>query len=257
MDLSEISTNPNRHPWEMSRADFLLEVLEKHLQLTAGSELLDVGAGDLFFSEKVHLATSVRIDAVDSAFDEEGPRNEAIQKIKHLHSVLHKHYDAICAMDVLEHVENHREFLNLLLHMLKPGAAMLLTMPAWNFLFSRHDHNLRHFRRYRLSQIEALIDPAVGEFEICEGFYFFHTLFLVRIFQKIFETLLDWIGFKNKTDPKTFKSINQWKYPEEHPITKSLGLVLGIDAYVCRALARIGLIIPGLSMCMVIRKKPG
>ena len=256
MDLSEISTNPNRHPWEMSRADFLLSVLDRHLKLSPHCELLDVGAGDLFFSEKVHGATEVRIDAVDSAFDEEGPRNQAIQKIKHLHSVLHKRYDAICALDVLEHVENDREFLNLLLGMLKPGATLLLAVPAFNYLFSNHDRNLRHFRRYRLGSVTRLIDPALGSFEVCEGFYFFHSLFFIRLIQKIVEKMARFFGLAKRPDPESFKSINQWKYAEHHPVTRSLGVILGLDAFLCQWMARFGIKLPGLSLCIVIRK-PG
>jgi len=258
MDLSEVTSNANRHPWEMSRADFLLSVIERHAHLGAHAQLLDVGAGDLFFSEKIHGETGVRIDAVDSAFDEEGPRNEAILKIKHLSSVLHKKYDAVCALDVLEHVENDREFLNLLLDMLKPGASVLITVPAFQFLFSEHDNHLRHFRRYRTSQIKRLINDS-GSFVMKERFYFFHTLFYFRLFEKLRqkfsakETITQ--SKKPINTPQKFKSINQWGFAEHHPITRSLGGVLGLDALFCRWLAKLGIRIPGLSLCVVIRRK--
>jgi predicted SAM-dependent methyltransferase len=247
MDLSEVSQNINRHPWEMSRADFLMSTIDGHAQLGQQSELLDVGAGDLFFSQRIHDRTRVRIDAVDSAFDDLESRNEAIRKIKHLHSVLNKRYDAICAMDVLEHVENDHEFMNLLLSLLKPGATLMITVPAYQFLFSQHDTNLRHFRRYRIGQVESLIDHR-ERYEIREKFYFFHSLFYVRCLEKFLQLF-------RKKQPEGIKSINHWNFTEHHPITRSLGTVLGLDAFTCRLLSRIGIRLPGLSLCLVIRKK--
>ncbi len=248
MDLSEVSQNPNRHPWEMSRADFLLGVLG-HIPLDQNSTLLDVGAGDLYFSIKTQTATKVSIDAVDNAFDDATSRMEGIRKIKHLDQVLHMKYDVISAMDVLEHVENDREFLNTLIGMLKPGATLLLTVPAFQILFSLHDLNLRHFRRYHRGHLEYLIDSP-EQIEVVESFYFFHLLFYVRIIEKLGQFFL------NLKPAKEIDSINRWRYSERHPLTRSLGLILTLDAMACRSLAKLGLRIPGLSLCMVIRKKP-
>ena len=247
MDLSEITNNPHRHPWEMSRADFVLSVIGKHVRLGKGSELLDIGAGDLFFSEKMYGATSTRIDAVDNAFDDEVSRNEGIQKIKYLDRVLHKKYDAICALDVLEHIEDDREFLGVLLHMLKPGASLTITVPAFNFLFSRHDVNLRHFRRYSFGMLNDLIVDK-KQFQIAENFYFFHSLFFVRLFEKFYEKMTP-----KAQAVKEFKSINHWQFAEHHPVTKSLGRVLGTDAFLCRMLAKMKVKVPGLSLCVVIK----
>lgn len=254
MDLSEVSQNINRHPWEMSRADFLMSTIDGHARLGRQSELLDVGAGDLFFSQRIHDRTHVRIDAVDSAFDDLESRNEAIRKIKHLQNVLNKRYDAICAMDVLEHVENDREFMNLLLGLLKPGATLMITVPAYQFLFSQHDTNLRHFRRYRINQVEKLIDHP-EQFEIREKFYFFHSLFYVRCLEKVIQLTKKAIAGFRSPQSKEIKSINHWNFTEHHPLTRSLGGVLGLDAFTCRMLSRIGIRLPGLSLCLVIQKR--
>ena len=249
MDLSEISANPYRHPWEMSRADFLMAVIKKHVVLNAHSELLDVGAGDLFFSERIHGATSVKIDAVDSAFDEEGTRNQAIQKIKHLSTVLHKRYDAICALDVLEHVSNDQEFFDLILGMMKPGATFIMTVPAFNSLFSSHDRSLRHFRRYNLSRLKELTRDE-NEYPIKEAFYFFNTLLYIRIVQKITQLI-----FGEKKELESFQSINEWKFSVDHPFTRLIEFILKTDALICRTAARLGIRIPGLSLCLVLERR--
>lgn len=258
MDLSEVTDSAHRHPWEMSRADFMLTTIARHVRLQQNCELLDVGAGDLFFSEKIHNKTGVKIDAVDSAFDEEGPRSAAIQKIRDLRAVQHKRYDAVCAMDVLEHVEDDVEFIHLLLDLLKPQAALYLTVPAYQFLFSQHDRNLRHFRRYTASRMLGLLGERRSKTEVLESFYFYHTLFYVRFAQKLVQWTMRQFGKVESRESTQFKSINSWQFAEHHPLTRGLGWVLGFDAVVCRALSRIGIRLPGLSLGMVIRlKSPG
>jgi SAM-dependent methyltransferase len=261
MDLSESTLYAHRHPWEMSRADFMMSTIERHIGLGPGSELLDIGAGDLFFSHQIHHKTGVKIDAVDSAFDEEDSRNAAIQKIKDLARVTHKRYDAICAMDVLEHVEDDVEFIKILLALLKPGASLFLTVPAYQYLFSQHDINLRHFRRYTASRVLGLLKDMpqelqlLREFEVRENFYFYHTLFYVRFIQKAVQWTMRQLGKVESRESTQFKSINSWQFAEHHPLTRGLGGVLGLDAWFCRALSRLGVRLPGLSLCLVIRRK--
>jgi SAM-dependent methyltransferase len=254
MDLSEVSTFTHRHPWEMSRTDFMMSTIAKHVTLSQHAELLDVGAGDLFFSKKIHDRTRVKIDAVDSAFDEDGPREAAIQKIKHLSTVQNRRYDAICAMDVLEHVEDDHEFLNLLMDLLKPGATLFLTVPAYQFLFSQHDRNLRHFRRYSASRVLNLLKNRPEKFAVLENFYFFHSLFYMRFAQKTVQWVMRQFGRYETRESTQFKSINSWQFAEHHPLTRGFGRFLAIDAVICRFLSRFGIRIPGLSLCLVIRR---
>jgi len=252
MDLSEVTQNPHRHPWEMSRTDFLLKVLDGKVNLSRDSSLLDIGAGDLYFSIKAHGQTWINIDAVDNAFDEEESRHEGIRKVKHLDQVLGKKYDVICAMDVLEHIENDQVFLNVLLGMLKPGGVLLLTVPAFQFLFSLHDLHLKHFRRYHRGHVAYLIDDP-KRVTILESFYFFHSLLYVRILEKLGQFFFNLVPQK-KNSKSIHQSVSNWKFSERHPITRSLGIVLSIDATICRALAKMGFRLPGLSLCMVIQK---
>ena len=57
-------------------------------------------------------------------------------------------YDVVLLADVLEHVEHHHEFLRDLVAQLKPGATLIITVPAHPWLWSPHDAALGHFRRY-------------------------------------------------------------------------------------------------------------
>ena len=56
--------------------------------------------------------------------------------------------NGIGLFDVLEHIENDKEFLSKLLNKLKKGARIYITVPAHNFLWSEIDRHGGHFRRH-------------------------------------------------------------------------------------------------------------
>jgi SAM-dependent methyltransferase len=57
-------------------------------------------------------------------------------------------WDALVAMDVLEHLGDELGFLRSAAAALAPGGLLFLTVPAFPHLFSRWDERLRHHRRY-------------------------------------------------------------------------------------------------------------
>lgn len=61
-------------------------------------------------------------------------------------------YDLVCAFDVVEHVENDRLAVNEMKRVCKINGHILSTVPAFNFLWSKHDEVNHHFRRYSENQ---------------------------------------------------------------------------------------------------------
>jgi len=57
-------------------------------------------------------------------------------------------YDFLILFDILEHVEDTRDFLESALFHLKPGGWLFLNVPALDDLRSRYDHVMGHLRRY-------------------------------------------------------------------------------------------------------------
>jgi SAM-dependent methyltransferase len=65
--------------------------------------------------------------------------------------------DLILLTDVLEHVEEDLSALRALRGMLAPGGRLLLTVPALPGLWTRHDEEHGHFRRYTRGQLRSLL----------------------------------------------------------------------------------------------------
>lgn len=71
-----------------------------------------------------------------------------------------EYFDVVCAFDVIEHVEDDLGSLKALHAKLKPSGHALFTVPAHMWLWSEHDVNNHHYRRYTLQGFEALLKDA-------------------------------------------------------------------------------------------------
>jgi SAM-dependent methyltransferase len=66
-------------------------------------------------------------------------------------------FDLVLATDVLEHVEDDRAALHELRRVTAPGGRLLATVPAYMWLWSQHDVDYHHYRRYTLRRLEQRV----------------------------------------------------------------------------------------------------
>ena len=71
-----------------------------------------------------------------------------------------KSFDVIVATDVLEHIEDDFAALQEWRRVLKEDGSLVITVPAYQWLWSSHDESLHHCRRYTLSQLHRLLNRA-------------------------------------------------------------------------------------------------
>ncbi len=65
-------------------------------------------------------------------------------------------YDIVCAFDVIEHIEDDKKAMVELKRVVKKNGLVLITVPAFHFMWSRHDEVNNHFRRYTKISINQL-----------------------------------------------------------------------------------------------------
>lgn len=63
--------------------------------------------------------------------------------------------DLLIALDVLEHCDDDREATHAAARVLKPGGLFVLTVPALPSLWSSHDEDNQHYRRYTRESLAA------------------------------------------------------------------------------------------------------
>jgi ubiquinone/menaquinone biosynthesis C-methylase UbiE len=91
------------------------------------------------------------------------------------------YFDLVVAFDVLEHIEEDALVVNEIHRVLKPGGYFIITVPAFNFLYSSHDKALAHFRRYNKGTLRALL----SDFDCREIGYWVFSLFIPVAVQRL------------------------------------------------------------------------
>ena len=79
-------------------------------------------------------------------------------------------YDLVALLDVLEHVPDDIGSLRVIHRRLKPGGALLLTVPANPWMWSAHDVAHHHFRRYTRAGLRKLFEQAGFDVQLLSYF---------------------------------------------------------------------------------------
>jgi 2-polyprenyl-3-methyl-5-hydroxy-6-metoxy-1,4-benzoquinol methylase len=138
--------------------------------------LLDVGAGSGFFSR--HLLSHAGAESalcVDIGYERERDEQADGKPVLYRRDCNATDCDLVLMMDVLEHVESDRTLVRHYAGKVPSGAHFLVTVPAFQFLWSGHDVFLEHKRRYRLHEIEATMRDS--GLEVVHGAYYFGFIF--------------------------------------------------------------------------------
>lgn len=78
--------------------------------------------------------------------------------------------------DVLEHIEDDQAFCAELFRILQPNGKLVVTVPAFQSLYSGFDREVGHYRRYTTRRLETTLQKA--GFTIERSGYLFHSLWL-------------------------------------------------------------------------------
>jgi SAM-dependent methyltransferase len=93
-------------------------------------------------------------------------------------------FDVVVAFDTLEHIEEDSKAVREITRLLKDGGAFVFTVPAFSFLFSAHDRQLSHHRRYSRASLRALLKGLRFEAMGFWTFFLFFPLAMHRLFDK-------------------------------------------------------------------------
>ena len=148
------------------------------------STILDVGAGSGFFSRYL-LANSSARDAwcVDISYDDDSCAVEAGKPMYFRRAIGHIDADLVLFMDVLEHVDDDVGLLQSYVNKIPQGSRLLISVPAFNLLWSSHDVFLEHKRRYKLNQVEEVIREA--GLTVVRGAYYFGAVFPIAAIMRL------------------------------------------------------------------------
>src|SRR5207244_3071700 len=99
-------------------------------------------------------------------------------------------------LDVLEHTDDDLHALREIHRVVKQNGLLLITVPAYGFLWSEHDEALKHRRRYTAHELRNKL--VLTGYDVVRTSYFISTLFFPILALRFWQALR-----KDSTRPKT------------------------------------------------------
>ncbi len=179
-----------RHWWWRAREEAILDVLHRHIPPKAGFRILDVGCGDgLFFDRLAEFGDVEGLELDEGLVNPQGPHRARIRIAPFDTNFRPSEcYSLALLLDVLEHIDNPGEALRHAYSLLAPSGTLLLTVPAFQILWTHHDDINHHHLRYRRATLRPLLQQA--QFTILEERYWYQWTCPVKLGVRLYEKLV-------------------------------------------------------------------
>lgn len=162
--------------WQQARADIIVDlvgsVAAHHMPI------IDIGAGSGFVAKRMldagHFPV-VCFDKSDEAIrlmQEDGLDARRYAFPYHGKAAL-KLYGVVLCLDVLEHIRRDGKALWQIANSMVPDSVLILTVPMFDFLWTKKDEDVGHYRRYSMRQLQMLCCASGLSMEYCTYFNFF------------------------------------------------------------------------------------
>ena len=170
-----------RHWWWRAREHFLLRRIGALLEGRDDARILDVGCGaGLFFDALSRYGHVEGIESDTASVERSGRWRDRIHSGQLDDSFAPPvPFDLALALDVIEHVPEPVRLLSNARRILKPDGHILVTVPAFELLWTAHDDLNHHLRRYSSSLLCATV--AQAGLALVESRFLFPSLFVPKL----------------------------------------------------------------------------
>ena len=184
----------NSHWWFVGRSKIIENVLNKYLVRNTTNHILEIGCGS--GSNLKLLSQFGKLEAFEL---DQSSRRHAIKKnnINVNYGKLpndisfNKKYDTIFLLDVLEHIQEDSESILNIYKALNINGKLIITVPAFMFLWSKHDVSSGHKRRYTKHSLNQLLKNSgfIIKYSSYFNFFLFPLIFFIRLKNKLIKKI--------------------------------------------------------------------
>jgi SAM-dependent methyltransferase len=159
-----MAAHDSTHWWYRARRDILADYLARYGGLPSEARILEIGCGtghNLSMLARFGRVEAIEIDPAARAIASERlgrPVGDA--PLPELPEVERGAYDLVAVLDVVEHIADDVAALRAMKDLLKPGGAILIAVPAHQWMWSAHDVVNHHHRRYSKTTLRRAIERA-------------------------------------------------------------------------------------------------
>ena len=196
MDLKEVDElsvlSERKHWWIKTRFLYIDKLLSYAQKTKLKIAEYGCGTGQNLWYLKEKSTDSSKVDfaiGIDPNFDDQFKADWVDERFKlsnNLNTFSENEADLVLAMDVLEHIEDQEQALSHWSSTLHNEGKILITVPAFNSLWSYHDEFLDHKRRYTKNDLAAVAAKCgLRPVYLSYAFgYLFPAVFLIRKLSK-------------------------------------------------------------------------
>ena len=197
--------NERSYWWYQARVKILEHIFMKKIY-RPGMEILNLGCGTGFISQRFSAfgwLVSLDLSADALKFCAQNQLDFLLQADAIALPFQDQSFDLCLALDVIEHIQNDMQALSEISRVLKIGGFLLITVPAFSWMWSKMD-DLGHYRRYTKSQLQNLLKQTMLKPVFITYYNFF--LFPLAIFQRLTERIIQ----KKVTSENFLPSLPWW-----------------------------------------------
>jgi SAM-dependent methyltransferase len=162
------------HWWFLARRRILDSLIERVVHPPERARILEVGCGtghNLAMLGRFGTVEACELDKCARALASKRlGRKVKDARLPDLSMFERNAYDMVALLDVLEHVPDDIGSLRAIHRRMKPGGALLLTVPANPWMWSAHDVAHHHFRRYTRAGLDKLFEQAGFDVQLLSYF---------------------------------------------------------------------------------------
>ena len=165
-DVQRLAALEADHFWFSARNELILWAISKYFP--QARTLLEIGCGTGVVLSHISAALPklglTGGDLLPVALDVARERvpNAAFAQIDIRRLPFVEEFDVICALDVLEHVDEDDSALEQIANALRPGGGVVISVPQHRWLWSAADDYGRHRRRYTRAAAPATCSTQTG-----------------------------------------------------------------------------------------------
>ncbi len=162
-EYARMAEHEQSYWWHLGRLEIIRTYVKRASRNMPNSAILNVGCGTGGTIDM--LEQFGKVDNVDASDDAIAfVKSLGYRDIAKVDGIClpfkDKTYDIVGAFDVLEHIEDHKGALSEWRRVLKDDGAIVVTVPAYQWLWSEHDVSLHHRRRYTVKSLMAVAAEA-------------------------------------------------------------------------------------------------
>src|SRR5262249_50541323 len=144
-----------------ARRNIILDIFNKYTDNRKNLEVFDLGYGSGYLVKTFQSEDQNAYGADSFAEAIEFGRKKGIQNLNPISEEKidcpNGKFDAVLALDVLEHLKDESWAIKEMERILKPGGLAIITVPAYMFLWGVQDEVSHHFRRYMMKGLKKAV----------------------------------------------------------------------------------------------------